>query len=91
MRSHDRDFQQEISSFIIHDKSNDYDLKRYKKGIISDSHFVKSELNKLRNPNFPICYSKFEDSIQIIRKFELKFTEISEINIDEINFIPGII
>ena len=61
LRSQHRDLQEELSSFIIHDKSNDYDLKRYKEGIISDSHFVKSELNKLRNSNFPICYSKFED------------------------------
>ena len=61
VRPHDRDLQQELSSFIIHDKSNEINLNRYKEGLISDSHFVKSELNKTRNPNFPICYSKFEE------------------------------
>ena len=56
-----RDNQQEISSFILHDKSNDYDSNRYKDGLISDSHFIKSELNKLRNPNFPNCYQNYEE------------------------------
>ena len=56
-----RNSQQEISSFILHDKSNDINSNRYKEGLISDSHFVKSELNKLRNPNYPLCYSKYED------------------------------
>ena len=53
--------QQDLSSFIIHDKSNDINLNRYKDGLISDSHFIKSELNKLRNQNYPICYSKYEN------------------------------
>ena len=59
--SHDRNNQQEISSFIIHDKSNEINSKRYKEGLIQNSLFVKSELDKLRNPNYPICYSKYEE------------------------------
>lgn len=56
-----REIQQEISSFIIHDKSNEYNSNRYKKGLISESHFIKSELVKLRNQNYPICYSKYNE------------------------------
>ena len=56
-----RDNQQDLSSFILHDKSNDYDSNRYKDGLISDSHFIKSELNKTRNSNFPTCYSNFDE------------------------------
>ena len=56
-----RDIQQELSSFIVHDKSIDFNPNRYKDGLILDSHFVKSELNKLRNINYPICYSNYEE------------------------------
>ena len=56
-----RDFKQELSSFIIHDKSNEINSNRYKEGLISDSHFIKSELEKTRNPNFPICYANYDE------------------------------
>ena len=45
VRPHHRYFDQEISSFIIHDKSNEINSKRYKEGLIQNSLFVKSELN----------------------------------------------
>ena len=53
--------QQEITSFIIHENSNSYEFDRYKFGLISDNKFIKSELNKTRNQNYQICYSRFED------------------------------
>ena len=56
-----RDFQQEISSFIIHDDLNEINTKRYKSEIFDHRQIIKSELNKTRNPNYPICYSKFEE------------------------------
>ena len=56
-----RENKQDISSFIFHDNSNDINSNRYKDRLISDSHFVKSELDKTRNTNYPICYSKYED------------------------------
>ena len=56
-----RNFEQEISSFIIHDKSNEINSNRYKEGLIQNSLFIKSELNKTRNSNFPICYSNYEE------------------------------
>ena len=56
-----RNNKQDLSSLIIHDKLNEFNSNRYKPGLISDSHFVKSELNKLRNSKFPLCYSKYED------------------------------
>ena len=44
--SHHRDFQQEILSFIIHDKSNEINQKRYKSEIFDHRQIIKSELNK---------------------------------------------
>ena len=60
-RSPERINEEDFASLIIHDKSNEYDPNRYKYGLIDNSRFIKSELNKTRNPNYPICYSKFED------------------------------
>lgn len=60
-RPGDRNFEQDLSSFIIHDKSNEYNPNRYKSGLISDSHFIKTELNKTRNPKFPLCYSNYHE------------------------------
>ena len=57
----DRDIQQDFSSFILHDKSNEYNPNKYKSGLIDHNQFVKSELDKLRNINFPICYSKYDE------------------------------
>ena len=57
----ERNFEHDFSSFIIHDKSNEINSNRYKEGLIQNSLFIKSELNKTRNHNFPICYSRFED------------------------------
>ena len=56
-----RENKQDLSSFIIHDKSNEYNSNRYKKGLISESHFIKSELDKLRNLNYPLCYSNYDE------------------------------
>ena len=56
-----RDNQQEISSFIIHDKYNEINTKRYKSEIFDHRQIIKSELNKLRNLNYPLCYSKYEE------------------------------
>ena len=58
-RSPQRYFQQDISSFIIHDNSNDFNPDRYKPDLILDSKFIKSELDKLRNSNYPLCYSSY--------------------------------
>lgn len=55
------DIQQELSSFIIHDKFNEINPNRYKSGLIYHRQIIKSELEKTRNPNFPICYSKYEE------------------------------
>ena len=60
-----RNNKQELSSLIIHDKLNEFNSNHYKPGLISDSHFVKSELNKLRNSKYPICYHKLEDIDQV--------------------------
>ena len=46
-----RNNQQDLSSFIIHDKSNEYNPNRYKSGLIDHNQFVKSELNKSRTSN----------------------------------------
>ena len=59
--SQDRDNQQDLSSFILHDKSNEINSNRYKEGLIQNSLFIKSELNKLRNSNYPTCYSKYNE------------------------------
>ena len=59
--SQHRNNQQEISSFILHDKSNEINSNRYKEGLIQNSLFIKSELNKLRNSNYPTCYSKYNE------------------------------
>ena len=57
--------QQEISSFIIHDKSNDFNSDRYKSGLIDHGQFIKSELYKTRNLNFPNVYSDYESIDQV--------------------------
>lgn len=57
--------QQEISSFIIHDKSNNFDPDRYKSGLIDHGQFIKSELIKLRNPKFSNVYSDYESIDQV--------------------------
>ena len=59
------DIQQEISSFIIHDKSNDFNSNRYKSGLIDHGQFIKSELYKTRNLNFPNVYSDYESIDQV--------------------------
>ena len=60
--------QEYFSSFIIHDNSNEINTKIYKTEIFDHRQIIRSELDKLRNPNFPICYSSFED-IKIIPIF----------------------
>lgn len=57
--------QQEISSFIIHDKSNDFNSDRYKSGLIDHGQFIKSELYKTRNLNFPNVYSDYDSIDQV--------------------------
>ena len=57
--------QDEISDLIIHDKSIEIDLGKYKSGLIQNSLFNKLELNKLRNSKYPICYQKLEDIDQV--------------------------
>ena len=56
-----RDIQDNLSSFIIHDESNEINSKRYKNNLIQNSLFIKSELDKTRNLNYPICYSNYEE------------------------------
>ena len=41
-----------LSSFIIHDKSNEINQNRYKQEILDHRQLIKSELNKLRNHIF---------------------------------------
>lgn len=55
------DIQQEISSFILHDKFNEINPNRYKSGLIDHRQIIKSELEKLRNPKYPLCYSNYHE------------------------------
>ena len=55
-----RENESKISDFIFHNKFNEeINSKRYKFGLIDNYQFIKTELFKLRNPNFPLCYSKY--------------------------------
>ena len=56
-----RESQQDLSSFIFHDKSNEYNSNKYNFNLIDHRIFIKSELDKSRNQNYPICYSKYEN------------------------------
>ena len=56
-----RDNQQEISSFILHEDLNEINQKRYKSEIFDHRQIIKSELNKTRNQNYPLCYANYNE------------------------------